>query len=225
MTTTTAVRSPVRVAIVNDYAIVVAGVAAILAEHGDRVAVVELDAQVPVLADVDVILHDTFGQVHGDGVSLDRLNPGGSARVVVFSWNLDASLIRSALAKGMSGYLSKSLTGIQIVEAIERVSAGEVVVLIGDDESSVGGLGDWPGRDVGLSPREAEVVSLICQGLTNQEIADRAFLSINSVKTYIRSAYRKMGVAGRVGAVSWSLQNGFQPDQARTTARDITAGK
>ena len=42
---------------------------AILAGFGDRVAVVELDAQVPVLADVDVILHDTFGQVHGDGVS------------------------------------------------------------------------------------------------------------------------------------------------------------
>ena len=127
-------RSPVRVAIVKDYAIVVAGVAAILAGYVDRVAVVEPDAQVPVLA-------------------------------------------------------------------------------------------DWPGRDVGLNPREAEVISLICQGLTNQEIADRAFLSINSVKTYIRSAYRKMGVAGRVGAVSWSLQNGFQPDQARTTARDITAGK
>ena len=69
------------------------------------------------------------------------------------------------------------------------------------------------------------MVSLICQGLTNQEIADRAFLSINSIKTYIRSAYRKIGVTGRVGAVSWSLQHGFQPDQARSTARDITAGK
>ena len=40
------------------------------------------------------------------------------------------------------------------------------------------------------------MVSLICQGLTNQEIADRAFLSINSIKTYIRSAYRKMGSPG-----------------------------
>jgi DNA-binding CsgD family transcriptional regulator len=57
--------------------------------------------------------------------------------------------------------------------------------------------GDWPGRDHGLSARESEVLCLIAQGLSNQEIADRAFLSINSVKTYIRSAYRKIGVERR----------------------------
>ena len=214
---------PVRVAIVNDYAIVVAGVAAILAGYPDRVEIMELDAQTPVLADVDVILHDTFGQMQGDGVALDQLNPGGSARVVIFSWNLEPGSVRSALAMGMAGYLSKALTGEQIVEAIERVRDGETVILVGDQETSVGADGNWPGRDVGLSPREAEVLSLISQGLSNQEIAERAHLSINSIKTYIRSAYRKIGVTQRVGAVTWALRNGFEPDQARMTARDITA--
>ena len=72
--------------------------------------------------------------------------------------------------------------------------SGEVVILAGDHETSVDGAGDWPGRAAGLSPREAEVLALITRGLSNQEIADRAHVSINSIKTYIRSAYRKIGV-------------------------------
>ena len=94
--------------------------------------------------------------------------------------------------------------------------AGEIVVLAGDYETSVGGAGDWPGRAAGLSPREAEVIALITQGLSNQEIADRAYLSINSVKTYIRSAYRKIGVTRRTQAVLWGVDNGFKPDTLRT---------
>ena len=108
------------------------------------------------------------------------------------------------------------LTGPAIVDALERVNAGEVVVLAGDFESSVDGAGDWPGREAGLSPREAEVLALITQGLSNQEIADRAYLSINSVKTYIRSAYRKLGVTKRTQAVIWCIDNGFRPDTLRT---------
>jgi two-component system, NarL family, response regulator LiaR len=65
------------------------------------------------------------------------------------------------------------------------------------------------GQDVGLSEREEQVLALIAQGLTNQEIADRVFISINSVKTYIRSAYRKIGVNSRSQAVAWGLRNGL----------------
>ena len=76
--------------------------------------------------------------------------------------------------------------------------------------------GDWPGRSFGLSPREAEILALITQGLTNKEIAGRVYLSINSVKTYIRSAYRKINVERRPQAVLWGVQNGFRPDTLRT---------
>ena len=54
--------------------------------------------------------------------------------------------------------------------------------------------GDWPGREEGLTAREAEVLSLITMGLSNQEIAERTLLSLNSIKSYIRSAYRKIDV-------------------------------
>lgn len=60
-----------------------------------------------------------------------------------------------------------------------------------------------------LSQRETEILVLICQGLTNQDIADRLFLSINSVKTYIRSCYRKIGVTRRSQALRWGFLNGM----------------
>ena len=62
---------------------------------------------------------------------------------------------------------------------------------------------------MGLSPRELDVLREVVNGLSNHEIADELYLSINSVKTYIRSAYRKAGVTTRAQAVSWCVRKGF----------------
>jgi len=69
--------------------------------------------------------------------------------------------------------------------------------------------GPTPSALPGLSDREAEMLRLIVAGLTNREIAEEIFISINSVKTYIRSAYRKIGVNSRSQAVVWGLRNGI----------------
>jgi NarL family two-component system response regulator LiaR len=208
--------APIRIAVVNDYDIVVAGVAAMLAPYRDRVAVVELDSQLPVVSDVDVILYDTFAAVQGDGIDLDDLVHGTQARVVIFSWNVDDELVRKALARGASGYLSKGLEAEQVVAGIESVHRGDTVtppeVAVADRDAA----GEWPGRELGLSARESEVLALITQGLSNQEIADRTYLSINSVKTYIRTAYRKIDVSRRSQAVAWGMRHGFEPDRMRS---------
>jgi len=208
------VSPPVRVAVVNDYEIVVAGIASLLAPYADRVAVVELDTQLPVLSDVDVILYDTFGQVQGDGIDLEDLVRGGGARVAIFSWNTETALVERALRRGAAAYLSKELGAEEIVAALERVHAGERVVPA-NAEQVEDAAGQWPGREFGLTAREAEVVALITQGLSNQEVADRTYLSINSVKTYIRTAYRKMGVSSRSQAVGWGVLHGFEPSRSR----------
>ena len=161
---------PLRLAIVDDYAVVVAGVASFFA--AERIDVVETGAWTPVISDVDIVLYDTFGQVQGVGIDLEDFVRDSGAKVVIYSWNLQPQMIEQAMAGGASGYLSKVLTGPEIVAALERVMRGEIVVLTGENETSVGGAGDWPGRSAGLSPREAEVLALITQGLSNQEIAD-----------------------------------------------------
>ena len=67
----------------------------------------------------------------------------------------------------------------------------------------------YPGQQQGLSRRESEILRLVVAGHGNQQIADALYLSINSVKTYIRSAYRKMDVTSRAQAVVWGIQHGF----------------
>ena len=208
------VKAPLRLAIVDDYAVVIAGVSAFL--DAERIDVVETGASLSVVSDVDIVLYDTFGQIQGNGIDLEDFVRDSGAKVVIYSWNLNPQLIEQAMAAGASGYLSKVLTGPQIVAALERVMRGEIVILAGDMETSVGGAGDGPGRSAGLSPREAEVLALITQGLSNREIAARAYLSINTVKTFIRTAYQKINVTRRSQAVLWGVQNGFEPDTLRT---------
>jgi NarL family two-component system response regulator LiaR len=206
---------PIRVAVVNDYEIVVAGVAAMLAPHHERVSIVELDSSLPVVSDVDVILYDTFAAIQGDGVDLDVLVHGSNARVVIFSWNVDDELVRKAIARGAAGYLSKGLDAEEVVAGIEAVHRGETITP-SEPVADPSAVGEWPGREAGLSAREAEVLALITQGLSNQEIAERTYLSINSVKTYIRTAYRKVGVTRRSQAVAWGMRHGFEPDRMRS---------
>ena len=207
---------PVRVAIVNDYEIVVAGIAAVLAPFDERVRVVELDSRVSVRSEVDVVLYDSFGQVQGDAVDVRGILADSGARLVVFSWNTEPELVARAIKAGAAGYVSKGSSAEQLVEAIERVADGEQV----QPETEGDGFGRWPGADLGLSAREAEVLALICQGLSNQDIAERAFIGINTVKTYIRTLYRKIGAGSRTQAVLWGMDHGFQPDRTRVVLED-----
>ena len=177
---------------------------------------VETGEMTSVISEVDIVLYDTFGQVQGVGIDLQDFVRDSRAKVVIYSWNLKPQMIEQALAGGASGYLSKVLTGPEVVAALERVMRGEVVIITGDNGTSVGGAGDWPGRSAGLSPRDGEMLALISQGLSNLEIADRAFISLNTVKTYIRASYRKIGVTRRPQAVGWAMTNGFQPETLRT---------
>ena len=213
----TAVR-PVSIALVNDHELVVRGLQRMLESFEDRIRVVELDVNVDVAQRVDVALYDTFSvpQVAASDID-DIIGQQRVASVAVYSWNMHEELVREALSKGVRGYLSKSLHGPELVAAIERVAAGEEVVLpaadIGKEIEAVGG--DWPGRGHGLSARQAEIVSLITQGLSNNEIAERTYLSPNTVKSYIREAYRHMGVSSRTQAVLWGIEHGMVPARAR----------
>jgi DNA-binding NarL/FixJ family response regulator len=222
----------VSVVLLNDYEVVVRGLEQMLAPHAGRITVTELDFNMPVAQPVDVTLYDTFSQPQVDGEDIDRvLRSAWAGRVVVYTWNTHQDLVSTALSKGVAGYLSKRLSGEDLVTALERVKQGEIVVLTGNPDDAAGSwpdpdpdgeitAGDWPGRQEGLSAREAEVVALIAQGVSNQEIAERSYLSINSVKSYIRAAYRKMGVDSRTKAVLWGMEHGLAPERGRIVRTD-----
>ncbi|MEI2764418.1 MAG: helix-turn-helix transcriptional regulator [Dermatophilaceae bacterium] len=81
----------------------------------------------------------------------------------------------------------------------------------------------WPGRSAGLSQREAEMICWISRGLTNDEIARLTFLSPNSVKSFVRSAYRKIGATRRAHAVLWGVAHDMRPE--RLPARAPSAAR
>ena len=212
---------PITVAVVNDYELIAAGVAEILKRYSQRVRVVELDENASVAQPVDIILFDTFGSYAGmagvaEGIAR-RWLPG---RIVLYVWELSPAAEAYARAVGVDGVVSKGLGAAALVDVLEQVHRGEGFIFHDnppadpDDEQPNSDLRnhEWPGRAAGLSMREAEMVSLICQGLSNAQIAEHSYLSPNSVKSYIRSANRKIGVATRAQAIAWGMQNGLRLD-------------
>jgi two-component system, NarL family, response regulator LiaR len=202
---------PIRLALSNDYRIVLAGLASMLEPYADRVEVVEITADRTMSHPVDLILFDTFGRLPADDEKLEQVVARNDAKVVVYSW--DTYPPEKALAHGAAGYIHKGLPPEQLVEAIVAIDRGERQESPPSPTADVNAtMRTWPGQEVGLSPRESEILTFIARGLSNDEIARNAYLSINTIKTYIRTGYRKIGVTTRAQAVRWALQNGFEPD-------------
>lgn len=206
-----------RLAIVNDYEVVVHGLASMLRSYADRVRVVELNATTDVDARVDIALYDTFAQGVADQARIARLIADPDVdRVVVYTWHPDDAPRGPYGHKGVAAYLSKQLTAAELVAALEDVKAGREVRIPDSGRRGMVG-GDWPGREEGLTARESEVLSLITQGLSNAEIVETTSLSINSIKSYIRSGYRKVGVTTRSKAILWGIEHGLTPDRIRVS--------
>lgn len=204
---------PVRLALVNDYEVIVAGLASLLSDFEGRVQVVELDVERNPRQAVDIAIYDTYAAPNGPeakGRINDLLANCNVGRVVAYSFNDEAHTAQEMLAAGASGYISKATPIATLVDALERIHGGEesLVLLAGPDDAHL--MPTWPGRDDGLTARESEILAMITQGHSNDEIARACYLSINTVKSYVRSAYRKIGVATRAQAVAWAVAHGFR---------------
>jgi len=209
-------KAPITVALVDDYDVVLVGVAHILEQYRDRVVIAEIDANTTLSEPIDIALYDAFAQPESDQDQIRVLidNPR-ARRVVVYTWNFHPDLVQGARRLGVHGYLSKTLPARDLVAALEAVHAGELVVSEPPGRArSTSGL-DWPGRGEGLTDRESEILALITQGKSNADVAALTFLSPNTVKSYIRTIYRKIDVASRTQAVLWGVGNGFSPDHHR----------
>ena len=161
----------------------------------------------------------------GTGATFEVTLPGGLAAA---QQSVGPRLTRSGYLIGTPEYMAPEQTqghsdprsdiyalGIIAYQAITGQTPPEVIGRSGSPRNRKLVGGDWPGREEGLTAREAEVLSLITMGLSNQEIADRTLLSLNSIKSYIRSAYRKIDVDSRSRAVLWGVEHGMRADRVR----------
>ena len=196
---------PVRITLAQECELVVRGLTAMLAAYSHRVEVLGSGDDGEPAPDADITLHDCLSGVF--------LVPGpGVLPTVPHVGRLVAYTLATATRPGRPG--ARRGCGRCPVQAAPRRPAGRGP-RAGPPRPDGRGvrqparfLPRGRGPDV-PHPREAEIVTLITRGLDNLSIAREASLSINSVKSHIRSAYRKMGVSSRAQAVLWGVRNGY----------------
>jgi DNA-binding NarL/FixJ family response regulator len=215
-------RQPVRVVLVNDEQIIIDGLRTMLASHRDQVKVVgralaseDLASTIPDLG-ADVVLVDLHIQgASGLELAARLLADGPPFRVVIFTDDSEERRLFEALRLGVSGYLLKSLNGVQLADHLLRVAGGQVVVdptmatRIALRGAQFGGAEMWPGSQLSLSQRESEVMALLVEGLSNRLIAAQLVIGEETVKTHLRSIYRKLGVNDRSHAVATVMRLGI----------------
>lgn len=207
----------VSVAAVNDYELIVAGLARLLAMFPDQLEVRErivLDES-PIDVPVDVALYDTYGRVEIDDALHELVAHEQIGAVAVFTLDLNEKLVADAQRAGARGFISKALSGQAVADALVRVANGEVVLAGPPSPLPAIDLLDWPGKADGLSERESQVVVLAAEGLTNREIARALYLSTETVKSYLSQVFTKLGFRNRVEASAYVHQaDAFERVQA-----------
>jgi DNA-binding NarL/FixJ family response regulator len=145
-----------------------------------------------------------------EGIPLLRAQLPAAAVIILTVFEDEEKIVR-AICAGAAGYLLKSSSLDEIVQALRSVLAGGAAVTprIARRVLDLFTKLNVPPGDYGLAPREREVLQLAVLGLTKKEIADRAALSIHTVDTYLRRIYEKLEVNTRSGAVAKALKEGL----------------
>jgi DNA-binding NarL/FixJ family response regulator len=161
----------------------------------------------------DVVLFDVIYLREGDTSALEVWLKDTATTVIAIDRTLRPELGAQARWLGVEWGITLGIRAEELVQLIPAAIAG---TLEDSDIVQEWEAGDHLGSGAGLSQRESEVLELVVLGRSNQEIAAALFLSINSVKTYIRSTYRKIGATKRSQAIVWGFEHGFPIERPGT---------
>lgn len=212
----------IRVALVNDYEIVLEGLRALLRPYDPEIKVVELDVEENPRRAVDVILFDTYGEVQElrqrvRSLAADATN----GAIVVFSFSDDAALAGTFLPAGAQGFISKALPAEQIVNGIRAAARGERVMLVQASPHAVMSAElRWPGRGARLTERESELLALLPSGMTNRELSEHLHLSENTIKAHLRRLFAKLDVRNRAQAAALARTSILGESRSGSTTPD-----
>lgn len=216
------VDAPVRIVLVDDHEMVIEGLKAMLASYADRVQVVghavgaERALAVVTELDPDIVLCDVrMAGASGLDLCLALRERNPQRKVVMLSVYDDEQYMFQALRVGASGYLLKSIGSDELVRQLEQVHRGQMALDPGmaaraaDTAARLQRDEFWPGARQGLTQRESEILALVVDGLSNRGIANKLVIGEETVKSHLRSIYRKLGVGDRTGAVAYALREGI----------------
>jgi DNA-binding NarL/FixJ family response regulator len=127
------------------------------------------------------------------------------ARILMLSMHSEETLVQQALSAGVCGYVLKNALDLDLAAAVKKVAAGEKVI-----DPAIARPAVLPGeRGRRLTPRELEVLQLICNGLSNKEIAVKLDVSVNTVAVHRANIMNALGVHKTAELVVYALQNGL----------------
>jgi two-component system, NarL family, response regulator LiaR len=215
------VAKAIRVALVNDYMIILEGLRSLLSSESG-IEVVELDIKKSPRRKVDVTLLDTYGEADAlaDRVRFLSADPSNGT-VVVFSFSDQPRAVRHAIDAGAKGFISKAVPRQQIIDGIFAAARGDRVVLAQRSRhAQIDEAVRWPGRDAGLTERESELLSLLSTGMTNRELGMHLYISENTVKTQLRHLYAKLGIRNRAQAAFMAAEGYLGEHRRQTKAVD-----
>ncbi|WP_096550745.1 response regulator transcription factor [Ureibacillus thermosphaericus] len=209
----------IKVFIADDHEMVRIGVSAYLSAQTDMTVVGEasngqeaVEKILQLKPDIDIILMDNVMPVmNGAEATKVILKAWPEAKVMMVTSFLDDDKVYPALEAGAISYILKTSNAKQIAEAIRKTVSGESVLEPEVTSKMINRMRNTNSHPLHeqLTDREMEVLLLIAQGKSNQEIADELFIALKTVKTHVSNILSKLEVQDRTQAVVYAFQNGL----------------
>ena len=205
----------IHVLIVDDHQMFAASLARVLNDEPDIRVVSAVESAVEAFEamseEIDVVLVD-FRLGRSDGIETTRTLVASwpNVRVVMLTASNDEALLASALEAGCAGFITKSESVDTVLAAVRGAAVGEAVIspaLLARILPRL--VARTKGRNPDLTRRELEVLMLMAQGGSNQQIADQLFISRDTVRNHVASILSKLGVNSKIQAVTVGLQRGM----------------
>lgn len=208
----------IRLIIADDHAVVRKGLAAVLGDEPDlqvvglagsgREALALIAQEQPHLVLLDISMPDLTGLEATQLISAQYPR----VKVLILTMHEEEAFFFEALRSGAAGYVLKGADSDEVITAIRAVHAGGVYLPPKLAGRLVREHLDHQGQqqaDDGLTPREREILTMIAQGLTNREIADRLLLSLNTVKTHRLHILQKLNLRDRGELITYAISHGL----------------
>jgi NarL family two-component system response regulator LiaR len=206
-------KNPIRILLVDDHAVVRSGLGAVLMSCDDMVLVGEAGNGEEAVwrcqrLKPDVVLMDLMMPVM-DGVTATRSihNSMPDIRIIALTSFGERELVEGALKAGAMGYLLKTVSAAELIEAIKGAMAGKTSLSPEAAQVLVQGLKQPKADTHDLTEREREILALMVEGLANHDIAEKLVVSQSTVKFHVSNILSKLGVTTRTEAVALALKN------------------